>query len=479
MNVLIVIGDQDTYHEDADEVVSSPIWLADILSDEGVTGLFVIQSRRAEILAEQGRSDVITALRRHEIGLHGRDVHPVLPEVVEGLGWSEGVEALMAVEGAELELLGRVFEVAPVCLSQHRSFAAPQVFALARRFGIPYLFGYPSAPPTYSLSWYAGALNVPCNSPAPEFLGFFPGVFDDALHDDAAFANLLNRLRKHIDRCHEVGLPLLVVFVCHPERLCYAGPLELWQYGNGLNHGRSAVPAECEAPRSRAEITRSLVNFRTLVRYLRDAAALEPITVSDMIRRYGRQAPTVSCEVVADMARKALHERQIPIGAGVSAAEGLLGFADSLCQFAQSGRLPESIVRRDVLGPIEAPPLAPEVSRLEANWLITLAGDLVATSIETGHLPAALQVDGGAVGLGTLFGAFAEAYLATLRGNPLTGGDVLTLGVWPRYPQIAFALGERQRLCAEDPLVRPGLATDAPALHTRLQTWTLKPASRA
>src|SRR5258708_34732221 len=102
MDVLIVIGDQDTYHETEHDVVSSPIWLADILSHEGLTGLFVIHARRAEILAEQGRTDVIGALRRHEIGLHGRDIHPVIPEVVEGLSWADGVDALQATEQREL-----------------------------------------------------------------------------------------------------------------------------------------------------------------------------------------------------------------------------------------------------------------------------------------------------------------------------------------------------------------------------------------
>src|SRR5579862_4016196 len=115
MDVLIVVGDQDSYHAVDEEVVSSPIWLADILSEEGLTGLFVVQARRAEILAEQGRADVIAALRRHEIGLHGRDVHPVVPEIVAGLGWDAGVAALAEAEGGELDTLGRVFDVTPVC----------------------------------------------------------------------------------------------------------------------------------------------------------------------------------------------------------------------------------------------------------------------------------------------------------------------------------------------------------------------------
>jgi hypothetical protein len=72
MDVLIVTGDQDTYHEAEADVASSPIWLADVLAAEGLTGLFVLHARRAEILAEQGRRDVIQALRRHEIDLHGR-----------------------------------------------------------------------------------------------------------------------------------------------------------------------------------------------------------------------------------------------------------------------------------------------------------------------------------------------------------------------------------------------------------------------
>src|SRR5581483_7190030 len=99
---------------------------------------------------------------------------PVIPEIVEDLDWHAGVAALHDVEGSELDLLGRVFGVEPVCSSQHRNYGAPQLFGVARQLGKPYLFGTPCVPPTNSLSWYAGALSVPFNSPVPEFLGFFP-----------------------------------------------------------------------------------------------------------------------------------------------------------------------------------------------------------------------------------------------------------------------------------------------------------------
>jgi hypothetical protein len=473
VEVLIVLGDQDGYHEAEHEVVSSPIWLSEILTDEGLDGLFLLQARRAEILLEQGRSDVIASIRRHELGLHGRDAHPNLPEAVEGLGWEDGVEALLAIEGAELALLGRVFDRAPVCSSEHRRLGAPQLYGAMRRLGLPYLFGPAAAPPTYSLSWFAGALSVPFDAPAPEFLGFFPAVFDDALPDDAAFAVLFARLRAHVERGLEVGLPLLAVFVCHPERLCYAGPLERWQYGNGRNRGRAAVPPGAEVRRDRAEVERALANFRTLVRYLRDAPGLEPTRVAEVARRYGRQPPTLSPADLVATAEEALRAHQIVGGSSaLSPAEALLGWADALVAGARRDATP----RRDVLGPAEAPPLAPELPVLSSRQAIGLAQDLVAAAEASRRLPAALPLEGAPVGLGMLYGALARAYLTLVRdGGP---PEEIALDVWPRYPAVAAGLDREFRRCAEDPLARPGLSTDAMALQARLQSWTLKAALR-
>ena len=360
IDVLIVVGDQDSYHVGDDEIVASSIWLADILTEEGLVGVFLLQARRAEILAEGKRVDVIAALRRHEIGLHGRDIHPVIPEIVEDLDWPEGVAALLEAEGSELALLGRVFDVEPVCSSQHRNYGAPQLFGVARQLGMPYLFGTPCVPPTNSLSWFPGALNVPFNSPVPEFLGFFPSVFDDALGDDRQFEQLFARLQSHVARCLEVKLPLLVVFTCHPERLGYSGPLEQWRYGNGQNHAIARTPPDAEVRRSRAEVERALVNFRRLVRYLRDTPGLVPTTVRDVVRRVERpvaRIPTVDLLALAEVAAR---DRQIEIGPTLSAADTIVGLAEALVDAESNGRLPESVARLDILGPLTAPPLVPE-----------------------------------------------------------------------------------------------------------------------
>jgi hypothetical protein len=483
VDVLIVLGDQDTFHENDDEIDASPIWLSDILSNEGVVAQFVIHARRAEILAEFGREETIAAMRRHEIGLHGRDVHPVLPEIVEGLGWEAGVEAMRAAEGEELEVLARVFEVQPTCSTQHRHQAAPQAFGLARELGIPYLFGYPGAAPAYSISWYAGALSLPLNGPGPGSLCFFPAAFDDALPDDALFTQMFARLQAHVARGLEVGLPVLVVFVCHPERLCYSGALEQWQYGNGGNHGLSAVPKGVEQRRSKADIARGLENFRTVIRYLRDHPELEVITTADMARRYGRQDVRVRRPDLAEVARDAVARRVVPVGGRLSAADALLGFAASIAESASTdgGRpdgegappLPETVERLDALGPTEVPPLAPGVPVVDASDVNELARGLLRFARETGYLPSALPLRGHTLGLGSVYGALATTYARA-------GGDAgaIELGVWPRYPELGLGMGACHRLCTEDPLVRPGLSTDAAATHAQLQTWTLKAAMR-
>jgi hypothetical protein len=477
VDVLIVIGDQDTYHDVDHDVVSSPIWLADVLDDEGVVGLFVLHARRAEILAEQRRYDVIAALRRHEIGLHGRDVHPVVPEIVEGLAWDEGVVALEDVEGSELATLGRVFDVTPVCSSQHRNYWAPQLHGVARRLGLPYLFGPPCAPPFHSVSWYGGALNVPFNAPVPDFLGSFPQVFDDALPDDEAFERMFGALQDHVARSLEVGLPLLVVFTCHPERLCYRGPLEIWRYGNGRNHPTTVIPPGVEVRRSRAAVDRALANFRQLVRYLRDTPGLAPTTVHEMTRRYGQQPATISSEDLARFAERAVITREIPLPGATSPAEALLGFAEALVRWESEETLPIRVARHDILGPRTAPPRAPEVPGVTKDQLVGLARGILDYAGETGHLPSELMHDSITNGQGVLYGTFATAFHQIHRGDTLDGG--IALEPWPRYPVFATALGERQHLCLEDPLVRPDLSIEAAALHARLQTWTLKAAMRS
>jgi hypothetical protein len=136
------------------------------------------------------------------------------------------------------------------------------------------------------------------------------------------------------------------------------------------------------------------------------------------------------------------------------------------------------VPRQDVLGPLTPPPLAPDLPHLSPGQLADLAARLLTTSQATGHLPASLAAGERAVGLGSLYGALAEAYLALAGESQPAAGRAIRLDAWPRYPAQAVALGERLRRCAEDPLVRPGLSTELAVGQMQAHTWTLKPAPR-
>src|SRR4051794_31944587 len=73
--------------------------LADIMTEEGVPGVFLFIADRAAQLAERGRHDVIRAVARHEVGLHTRSAkHPCPPEYIAGRSWAEGIAEAYARE---------------------------------------------------------------------------------------------------------------------------------------------------------------------------------------------------------------------------------------------------------------------------------------------------------------------------------------------------------------------------------------------
>jgi peptidoglycan/xylan/chitin deacetylase (PgdA/CDA1 family) len=75
-----------------------PKWLAEIMTEEGVTGTFLVIGNKARSLRERGRKDVIQAMARHEIGLHTNfgSHHPTACEAVQDLDFTEAVKLLAA-----------------------------------------------------------------------------------------------------------------------------------------------------------------------------------------------------------------------------------------------------------------------------------------------------------------------------------------------------------------------------------------------
>src|SRR6476620_5004856 len=67
--------------------------VADWLSREGIRATFKVVGEKARTLERRGRTDVIAALKKHEIGYHS-NYHSTQPSpamYLSTLGWDEGV----------------------------------------------------------------------------------------------------------------------------------------------------------------------------------------------------------------------------------------------------------------------------------------------------------------------------------------------------------------------------------------------------
>lgn len=70
------------------------------MTEVGVKGTFFVIVEKARSLEQRGRTDVIAAMARHDIGSHTNrgSIHPTVTEQLEEAGWEEGV-SLMEEDG--------------------------------------------------------------------------------------------------------------------------------------------------------------------------------------------------------------------------------------------------------------------------------------------------------------------------------------------------------------------------------------------
>jgi hypothetical protein len=118
--------------------------LADWLTNEGVRATFKVVGEKARTLERRGRTDVIAALKKHEIGYHSNwhSVQPSPAMYLNYLGWDDGVAEFDRRERPGFDDVTRIFGQAPTCYGQPGSSWGPQSFGALKKWGMPvYLDG--------------------------------------------------------------------------------------------------------------------------------------------------------------------------------------------------------------------------------------------------------------------------------------------------------------------------------------------------
>jgi hypothetical protein len=113
--------------------------VADYLTREGIRATFKVVGEKARTLERRKRTDVIAALKKHEIGFHSNyhSVQPTPALYLSDLGWDDGVAEFDRREGPGRADVERIFGVAPSCYGQPGSSWGPQSYGAMRKWGMP------------------------------------------------------------------------------------------------------------------------------------------------------------------------------------------------------------------------------------------------------------------------------------------------------------------------------------------------------
>src|SRR3954468_20326701 len=112
--------------------------LAELLTSPGVKATFKVVGEKARVLEARGRTDVIDALRHHDIGYHSNthSQQPTPAVYLQPAGWDDGIEEFFRREAQGARDVERILGVPPICYGQPGSSWAPQAYPALRQMGM-------------------------------------------------------------------------------------------------------------------------------------------------------------------------------------------------------------------------------------------------------------------------------------------------------------------------------------------------------
>ncbi|HEY7116498.1 MAG TPA: hypothetical protein VH475_07930, partial [Tepidisphaeraceae bacterium] len=144
--------------------------LAELLSQRNIRATFKVVGEKARVLEKRGRTDVIEALKKHDIAFHSNfhSVHPTPTEYLADCGLLDGVAEFVRREGPGAVDVRRIFGVDSLsCYGQPGSSWGSQAIVGLSQIGVAGAGGVPCYVDSGSHVglrgrpfWYAGALIV-------------------------------------------------------------------------------------------------------------------------------------------------------------------------------------------------------------------------------------------------------------------------------------------------------------------------------
>jgi hypothetical protein len=435
------------------------LWLADFLTKEGIRGTFKIVGEKARSLERRKRTDVIAAMKKHEIGYHTNyhSVHPTPAQYLNNLGWDEGVEEFDRREAPGWKDVERVFGQKPSCYGQPGSSWGPQTYGALKKWEMIYLDSGSHVNLDGKPNYFAGVLNL-----------------YRLTHTIRADLNKPEELEKTTERFAEARKKLLaegggiVSIVYHP---CEWVHLQFW---DGVNFAKGANPPRDKwvlPPQKTEEQTRLskriFVDYVTFMKRFKD---VEFITASQAAKLYadkaaGRTFRSADLRAIAAQVAKGI-DYQTHRDYTLSPAEVF-----SLLNRYVAGEKEPKLTQAPI-GPTSRVISLSEVITTDASQFQRTAQDVAESMQRLNRVPGTIWLGSVGVPPEAYLKALAKVSLELLDGKPMPG----TISLSPAKLETA------KYVSPDDPklwgwvIFPPGFRAPALMDLAKRQAWSLKPA---
>ncbi len=452
--------------------------LAELLSERGIRATFKVVAEKARVLERRGRTDVIAALNKHDIGYHTNfhSVHPAPAEYLADCGLLDGVAEFVRRERQGAADVRRIFgRESLACYGQPGSSWACQAMAALKDIGVKSVYvdegshvGLDGKP-----FWFAGVLTV---------YDMSANVTRMELHEANGLEQANAKATEITRRLAAEGGGLVSIYY-HP---CEFVHRSFWD-GVNFSHGANPPREQWKVPPQLApdETEQAFARFAKYIDHIK-ALGVRFVTAGDLPAIYAdrvRGEGLTEAELLG-LAKKLADpgttgvDYQVLAGKAVSPADQFELLATAVGELIDGRAVQFPRVAKGLLGP-DSPPGDAGAAGERIAWPAFRDATIDVRDYLRAHgrVPARVFVGAESVAPADFLAALAFAYQFEREHGKLPLDGV------PLGKHLAVLT---ERHVAKDPaglfgwvIHKPGFRPTKILDVARLQAWTLKPALRA
>jgi hypothetical protein len=440
--------------------------VADFLTRQGIRATFKVVGEKARTLEKRRRTDVIAALKKHEIGYHSNyhSTQPTPAMYLSPLGWDEGVTEFDRREGPGRADVERIFGTPPTCYGQPGSSWGPQSYGAMKKWGMNiYLDAGRHIDLDGKPCWYAGVFNL-----------------YKLAHTTRADLNKADELEKAKLRFAEIRKTALaegggvVSIYYHPCEWVHK------QFWDGVNFSKGANPPRSawkKPPQKTADETKlSYRIFSDYIAFMKRFPDVRFITASEAAKLYADRARDKKFTTAdLDKIARAVGDKVTFLNHGkftLSASE-VFALLNRYVALRGADKKVDALSLTDTpLGPTGKVPVLTGTVTTDGDQFLRTCEDVGSYLEKHKRIPSVVWLGSTAVPPEAYLSALAKVALGCLAGKAIPA----KIEVKPVKLEVAKYVSEDNPKLWTWVIFPPGFKAPAMMDLAKRQSWTLKPA---